>query len=411
MSTPQTFVVVGAGLAAARAVEAIGDGGHTGPLIVVGKEGSLPYDRPPLSKAVLAGSASPGSTELHPREWYAQRHVDLRLQVAATALDPVRHALTMDDGSELAWDRLLLATGSSVRRLDVPGADLANVLYLRTAAQAATLHDRLRAGGAVVIVGAGWIGLEVAAAARGHGCDVTVIEPQATPLTAVVGPELGHFFVDLHTSHGVTFRLGEGVSRLVGDESVSGVITTTGEHLRAETVVIGVGIAPDTRLAEDAGIEVDNGIVCDEALRTSAADVFAAGDVCSWFNPTLQHHIRLDHWDNAHAGGYAAGRSMLGEQVSHDAVPYFFSDQYDTGLEYAGHVPRGVRTELVLRGDPTERAFMAFWLSEGRVLAGMQVNRWDTIEDVKTLIRSRATVDPRDLADPRRDLVGGGTKP
>ena len=405
MST-ETLVIVGGGLAAARAVEAIREGGHQGSLVLVGNETSLPYDRPPLSKAVLAGTAAPDSAVLHPQEWYLEQQVDLRLGVQATRLDPQRHTLALGDRSELTWDRLLIATGSSVRRLDVPGADLANVLYLRTAVQSATLRDRFRSGGPVVIVGAGWIGLEAAAAARGHGCEVTVVEPQETPLHGVVGAEIGRYFVDLHTSQGVHFRLGDGVQRLVGDGAVTGVITTSGEHLPAETVLVGVGISPNTTLAEEAGLEINNGIRCDQALRTSAPDVFAAGDVANWFNPTLQHHLRVDHWANAHVGGFAAGRSMLGEQVSYDVVPYFFSDQYDTGLEYAGYIPPGASTELLLRGDPADNAFMAFWLSEGRVLAGMHVNVWDTIDDVKTLIASRATVDPHHLADPRQPLPG-----
>lgn len=403
MST-ETFAIVGGGLAAARAVEAIRQGGHEGPLILAGNESTLPYDRPPLSKDVLAGTADPETAVLHPLEWYVDQRVDLRLGVQATHLDLSGHTLTLEDHSELRWDRLLLATGSSVRRLTVQGADLDNVLYLRSIEQSATLRERLKSGGTVVIIGAGWIGLEVAAAARAHGCEVTVIEPQQTPLNAVLGTEIGQYFVDLHTAHGVRFRLGELVQRLVGEGVVTGVITTFGEHLPADTVVVGVGISPNTRLAEDAGIEVDNGIVCDQTLRTSAPDVFAAGDVANWFNPTLQQHIRVDHWSNAQDGGFVAGRSMLGEQVSHDALPFFFSDQYDAGLEYTGAVPRGTPTEMVLRGDPGENAFMAFWLSEGRVLAGMHVNVWDTIDGVKALIEGRATVDPRHLADPRHPL-------
>ena len=400
-----TFVIVGGGLAAARAIEAIREGGHQGPLVLVGNETSLPYDRPPLSKAVLAGTAAPDSAVLHPAQWYLERQVDLRLGVQATQLDPRGHTLTLADHSELTWDRLLIATGSSPRRLDVPGANLANVLYLRTAAESDALRDRLSSGGPVVIIGAGWIGLEVAAAARGHGCEVTVIEPQPTPLHGVVGARIGQHFVALHTSHGVSFRLGDGVRRLIGQGSVTGVLTTSGEQLPAETVIVGVGISPNTQLAEAAGIEVENGIVCDQSLRTSAPDVFTAGDVANWFNPTLQQHIRVDHWANAHDGGFAAGQSMLGAQPSYDVVPYFFSDQYYTGLEYAGHLPPDTPTDLVVRGDPAEKAFMAFWLTEGRVRAGMQVNTWDTIEDVKTLVASRAIVDPHHLADPRHPLL------
>lgn len=404
----ESLVVVGGGLAATRAVEAIRAGGFADAVTLVSSESSLPYDRPPLSKAVLAGTAAPDSAILHPREWYAERRVELRLGVAATRVDPSSHVLTLADHTELGWDRLLLATGSSPRRLDVPGADLANVLHLRTLADATTLRDRLAVGGHVVIVGAGWIGLEAAAAARAHGCDVTVIEPQPTPLHGVLGAAVGQYFTDLHTAHGVAFRLGDGVVRLVGDSAVTGVVTTSGEPLPAETVLVGVGITPNTRLAADAGIEVDDGIVYDQALRTSAPDVFAAGDVANWFNPTLQRRLRVDHWGNAQDGGCAAGRSMLGEEVTHDALPHFFSDQYDIGLEYAGHVPRGSAPEVVVRGDPASHAFLAFWLSEGRVLAGMHVNTWGSIDKVKALVASRSVVDARHLADPHRPWGGPG---
>ena len=396
----ETLLIVGGGLAAARGVEAIRDGGHDGTVVLVGQESEVPYDRPPLSKAVLLGQALPETATLHPREWYDERKVDLHLGVTATRLDPTAHTLSLSDGRVLTWDRLLIATGSSVRRLDVPGSDLANVLYLRTRHESTILRGRLELGGNLVIVGAGWIGLEVASAARAHGCAVTVIEPQSAPLQGVLGPEVGKYFVDLHSSHGVQFRLGEAVERFEGEVAVSGVRTTSGEVLSADTVVVGVGITPNTALAESAGIEVNNGIVCDQALHTSTVDILAAGDVANSFRPSLKRHVRVDHWANADEGGYAAGRSMLGEAVEYDPVPYFFSDQYDVGLEYAGYVPRDAKPELLVRGDPTDNAFMAFWLSEGRLLAGMHVNLWDTIDDVKTMIRSGSVVDPQQLGKP-----------
>lgn len=404
----ESLVVVGGGLAAARAVEAIRAGGHDGPLVLVGKEASLPYDRPPLSKGVLAGAATVDSAMLHPPQWYAEREVDLRLGVAAVRLDPQRHTLTLADSTELAWDRLLLATGSTPRRLDVPGAELDNVLYLRTDVDSTTLRARLESGRPVVIVGAGWIGLEVAAAARGHGCEVTVVEPQSTPLKGVLGEQVGTRFADVHRGHGVSFRFGAGVDRLVGDTAVSAVVTTTGETIPAETVVVGVGITPDTRLAAEAGLEVDNGIVCDSALRTSHPEVFGAGDAASWFNPILQQRLRVEHWANAHSSGFAAGRSMLGEAVVHDELPYFFSDQYDFGLEYVGHTAPGDPVDVVVRPGPTDDAYLALWVAQGRVVAGMHVNMWETIDDLRGLVRSGQAVDPRRLADPSLPLLNGG---
>jgi 3-phenylpropionate/trans-cinnamate dioxygenase ferredoxin reductase subunit len=394
------FVIVGGGVAAARAVEGIREAGAEGPIVIVSAEEQLPYEKPPLSKGTLAGDDPLDSAILHPQEWYDERGVTLRLGQRVAALDPAAHAVTLGDDTTLPYDRLLLATGSSARRLDVPGADLTNVLSLRSMAESAALRERLVAGGRVVLIGAGWIGLEVAAAARTHGCEVTVIEPQPTPLYGVLGPELGGWFTRLHESHGVTFRFDDGVTALEGDGAVSAVVTKGGDRLEADTVVVGVGITPNVELALAAGLDVDNGILCSATLQTSAPDVFAAGDVANWFNPTLGERIRVDHWANANDGGYAAGQAMGGVDVSYGPVPFFFSDQYDVGLEYAGFVPRGVSAEVVFRGDPDSGEFMAFWLADKRVLAGMHVNVWDTIDDVQALIRSKAEVDAHDVSDP-----------
>jgi 3-phenylpropionate/trans-cinnamate dioxygenase ferredoxin reductase subunit len=273
--------------------------------------------------------------------------------------------------------------------------------------ESAALRARLVAGSNVVIVGAGWIGLEVAAAARDHGCEVTIVEPQAAPLLGVVGERVGTWFADLHRSHGVDLRLGAKVARLEGHGSmpgaVSGVVLESGETIPADTVVVGIGVTPNTGLAADAGLEVDDGIVCDEHLRTSADGVYAAGDVANSYNPVVGERVRVEHWANALNGGFAAGRAMAGEDVTYDAIPYFYSDQYDAGLEYSGHVPSVAETEVVLRGDPASNEFMAFWVApEGdgeRVLAGMHVNVWDTIDAIKALVRDRTLVDRAKLAD------------
>ncbi|HET7399841.1 MAG TPA: FAD-dependent oxidoreductase [Intrasporangium sp.] len=395
-----THVIVGGGLAASRAADGIRDSDSEARIVIVSEEERLPYERPPLSKAVLVGDKPEDSALTHPAEWYAEHDVELRLGTAATALDVAGRTLTLADGSALAWDRLLLATGSTVRRLDVPGGDLLDVLYLRSMPDSAALRSRLVAGSNVVLIGAGWIGLEVAAAARTRGCEVTIVEPQAAPLLGVVGEQVGRWFADLHAAHGVALRLGDSVERLEGDGVVRSVVTGTGEVLPADTVVVGIGIVPNTRLAAEAGLEIDNGVVCDERLRTSADGVFAAGDVASWFNPTYGERMRVEHWANALNGGFAAGQSMAGEEVSYGPVPYFFSDQYDVGLEYAGHVPRGTATDVVLRGSPETNEFQAFWLDDGdRVLAGMHVNMWDSIDDLKELARSRTAVDRARLGD------------
>lgn len=400
------IVIVGGGLAAARAIEAIRESDRDTPIVLVGEEDRLPYERPPLSKAVLIGNEPEDSAYTHPQEWYDERQVELRLGTRATAIDPQAHAVTLDSGDTLDYGRLLITTGSTVRHLDLPGSDLLDIFYLRSMPDSAAIKARLVAGSEVVIVGAGWIGLEVAAAAREHGCEVTVIEPQPTPLNGVVGDEVGSWFAELHRSHGVNLLLGQGVQSFEGNDKhqVAAVVTGDGQRIPADTVVVGVGITPNTQLAEAAGLAVDNGITVDAGLRTSAPDVWAAGDVANWDNPTLGEHVRVEHWANAQDGGYAAGRSIVGEDVSYDVVPFFFSDQYDVGLEYAGHVPRGTDAELVLRGEPASNEFMAFWVvpegSGHRVLAGMHVNVWDSIDAVQDLVRKRTPVDTTRLADP-----------
>jgi 3-phenylpropionate/trans-cinnamate dioxygenase ferredoxin reductase subunit len=405
MSNSQPIVIIGGGLTAARAIEAIRESDQETPVVLVAKENRLPYERPPLSKGVMLGNDPEDVAFTHPREWYDDNHVDLRLGVAADRLDPAGRIVTLSDGSELGYGTVLIATGSGLRKLDVPGTDLADVFYLRSMTDSEKIRARLVAGSDVVIIGAGWIGLEVAAAARHHGAEVTIIEPQSAPLSGVVGEQIGTWFADLHRSHGVTLRLGEGVERLEGEDGkVTAVVTSSGERLPADTVVIGVGIRPNTRLAEDAGLEVDNGIVVDEALRASAEGVYAAGDVANWYNPTLDTRLRVEHWANAQDGGYAAGQSIVGKDVHYGPIPFFFSDQYDVGLEYAGYVPRDTEADVVLRGDPTSNEFMAFWVvPEGdgvRVLAGMHVNVWDTMDAVQVLIRDRTPVDRARLADP-----------
>ncbi|MEO6997088.1 MAG: FAD-dependent oxidoreductase [Terracoccus sp.] len=408
--TRATYLIVGGGLAASRAVEGIRSLDQSGSIVLVTEEERLPYERPPLSKAALKGDDPVESAFTHEKGWYADNHVDLRVGDPATSLDASENTVTLEDGAVVGYDNLLLATGSSARALDVPGADLDGVLYLRRMPESTALRARFAAGHRMVIVGAGWIGLEVAAAAVEAGCQVTVVEPQPSPLFGVLGPEIGAWFADLHRSHGVKFQFGEGVERLTGEGHVTGVVTKSGPTVPADTVVVGVGISPNTGLAEAAGLQIDNGIVTDSSLRSSDRQVWAAGDVASWLSPTLETHVRVEHWANANDGGYAAGRSMAGSDELYDPIPFFFSDQYDVGLEYAGYVARGAETELVVRGDLASNEFMAFWVvpAEGsdaggdgvRVLAGMHVNVWDTIDAVQQLVRERTTVDRTRLADP-----------
>ena len=316
----------------------------------------------------------------------------------ATSLDTGHRELTLDDGERLRYDRLLLATGAEPRRLSIPGADLDGVLYLRTVGDSDTLRERLDHGGSIVVVGAGWIGCEVAASARQRGLEVTVVEPAAVPLERVLGTELGAIYRDVHTDHGVQMLLGTGIEAFEGSQAVARVRTSDGRELDCDLVVVGVGVQPRTELARQAGLAVDNGILVDEHLQTSVPGVFAAGDVANAHHPFYGERIRVEHWANALNQGPAAARSLLGGSEPYERLPYFFSDQYDVGMEYTGFARSWDR--VVFRGDPATREFVAFWLVEDRVVAGMNLNVWDVTDAVKRLIRERLPVDERRLADP-----------
>jgi 3-phenylpropionate/trans-cinnamate dioxygenase ferredoxin reductase component len=398
------YVIIGASLAGAKAAETLREEGFGGPVVLLGEETERPYERPPLSKGYLLGRDDKSVIYLHDEDWYAGHDVDLRLGVTASRIDPDGHRVELSDGNTAGYSKLLITTGASPRRLAVPGGDLDGLLYLRTAADSERLAAAFRGGGTVVIAGAGWIGLETAAAARASGCEVTVVEPASGALHASLGPELGGMFTDLHMRHGVTFRFAEGVAGFRGDGSrVRSVVTSAGAELPADHVVVAIGVAPNDGLAQAAGLETGNGIVADAALRTSNPDIYAAGDVVNWFNPLLGRRVRVEHWGNALAGGPAAARAMLGQDVTYDWVPYFFSDQYDLGMETAGLPEPGTYDQVVYQGDRDALEFIAFWLSGGAVVAGMNVNVWDVNDDIQALIRAGAAgkqVDTARLTDP-----------
>lgn len=398
-----TFVIVGGGLAGAKAAETLRAEGFGGEVVLFAGEPELPYERPPLSKEILLGKAGREKAYVHPREWYAEHTVDLRTGVTVAMIDPAAHLVTFDGGT-IGYDKLLLATGASARRIDIPGAGLDNVRYLRTLPESETLRAGFTPQARVVIVGAGWIGLEAAAAARTAGSSVTVLEPQPGALYGALGPELGGKFAGLHRSHGVEFRFGESAAEFraaePGSARVESVLTTSGAELPADVVLVGIGAVPNDGLARSAGLDVDNGVVTDSALRTSDPDIFAAGDVASSFLPLLRRHVRVEHWSNALNGGKAVAKSMLGQQVEYNRVPYFYSDQYDLGMEAAGLPLPGSYDQVVYRGDSESLEFIAFWLKEGRLVAGMNVNVWDVNDDIQSLIRSGKPLDPARLADP-----------
>jgi 3-phenylpropionate/trans-cinnamate dioxygenase ferredoxin reductase component len=406
----RTFVIVGGGLAGAKAAETLREEGFRGRVILIGDEREHPYERPPLSKGLLQGREERDSVFVHEPAWYARADVELHLGLQVVAIDRAAKTVALGDGTVLAYDKLLLVTGAEPRRPDVPGAGLAGIHQLRSLSHAERLRGVLaalgRENGRLVIAGAGWIGLEVAAAARGYGAEVTVVEPEPTPLHRVIGPELGQLFADLHREHGVRFHFGARVAEITGqDGMVLAVRTDDGEEFPAHQVLTAVGAAPRTALAEAAGLAIADrseggGIAVDASLRTSDPDVYAAGDAASAFHPLLGTRLRVEHWANALNQGPAAARAMLGREVAYDRVPYFFSDQYDLGLEYSGWAPAGSYDQVVLRGDAGKREFIAFWLRQGRVLAGMNVNVWEVTGPVQELIRSGRTVDPQALGDP-----------
>jgi 3-phenylpropionate/trans-cinnamate dioxygenase ferredoxin reductase component len=403
-----TFAIVGGGLAGAKAAETLRTAGFDGEVVLFGSEPERPYERPPLAKGYLLGKDTRDSVFVHPADWYAEHKVDLRTGVTVAMIDPAAHLVTFDGGT-IHYDKLLLTTGAHARRIDIPGTGLGNVLYLRTLPESETLRAAFTPDARVVIVGSGWIGLEAAAAARTAGSSVTIVEPQPGALYGALGPEVGGKFADLHRSHGVEFRFGESAAEFLaagpGSGQVGSVVTTAGTELPADVVVVGIGAVPNDGLAKSAGLEVSNGVVTDSALRTADPDIFAAGDVASSYHPLLGRHLRMDHWSNALNGGKAAAMSMLGQPIEYDRVPYFYSDQYDLGMECAGLPLPGTYDEVVYRGDSDTLEFIAFWLKERKVVAGMNVNVWDVNDEIQGLIRSARSLDPARLSDPAIPLA------
>jgi 3-phenylpropionate/trans-cinnamate dioxygenase ferredoxin reductase subunit len=406
MPTEQSFVIVGASLAGAKAAETLRAEGFDGRVVLIGAEHERPYERPPLSKDYLRGEAERETVYVHHAGYYDDHDIELRLGRTVVSLDTSIGQVALDDGKRLRYDRLLLTTGAEPRRLSIPGEALDGVLYLRNVEDSDALRERFDRGGSVVVIGAGWIGCEVAASARQRGLDVTVLDPLMVPLERVLGAEVGAVYHDIHTDHGVQMLLGTGVAAFEGRAAVERVLTSDGRRLDCDFVVVGVGVQPRTAFAAQAGIYVDDGILVDEYLQTSMPGVFAAGDVAMTHYPLDGRRIRLEHWANALNQGPVAARNMLGRREPYDNVPYFFSDQYDIGMEYAGYARTWDR--VVFRGDPASREFIAFWLVDDRVVAGMNVNVWDVNDQIQQLIRSRARVDDRRLADtdvPLEDLA------
>jgi 3-phenylpropionate/trans-cinnamate dioxygenase ferredoxin reductase subunit len=395
-----TFVIIGGGLAGAKAAEALRDNGFDGQIVLFGAEEHLPYERPPLSKDYLADKKGLPDFTVDPEDWYREHDVDLRLGTEVTGIDRLTHSVGFDEGHHQGYDKLLLATGSSSRRPPIPGGDADGVHYLRTVDDASDLRAVLTKGARLAVVGAGWIGLEVAASARERGVEVTVVESAELPLLGALGREAAEVFAKLHREHGVDLRLKTSVEQITTDGGkATGLKLGDGSTVSADAVLVAVGAKPNTELAEKAGLELaEGGVRVDASLKTSDDDVYAVGDIAAAENPLFGTRVRTEHWANALKQPAVAVAGMMGNPGVYDELPYFFTDQYDLGMEYVGHA--GDYASAVFRGDPDGREFTMFWLdAESRVLAGMNVNVWEGLDDIKDLIRSRKPVDAGRLAD------------
>lgn len=406
MTDQQVFTIIGGGLAGATAAETLRSEGFEGRIRLIAGEAHAPYLRPPLSKEYLKGDAERDTIFVQKPEWYREQRVELEQGVAVQSLDTDARTITLADGRTETYDRLLLATGASPRHLPLDGANLDGVHYLRTVEDSERLKSEIAAGGRrVVIIGSGWIGLEVASAARAYGNEVTVIGRETLPLDNVLGAELGAVFEALHTANGVRLIGAASTRGIDGEDGHVTAVVTGSETIGADVVVIGAGAIPNVELAKAAGLTVDNGVLVDQALRTSVPEIFAAGDVANAYHPVADAHLRNEHWANAIAQGKAAAKSMLGQSVVFDDIPYFYTDQFDLGMEYSGYPTLTTGASVVFRGDVEKREFIAFWVAEGRVVAGMNVNVWDVNDDVQALIRSGRAVDVARLSDAQVPLA------
>ncbi|MDH3716023.1 MAG: FAD-dependent oxidoreductase [Gammaproteobacteria bacterium] len=397
----QTHLIVGAGQAGGQAARTMRQCGFEGRIIVVGEEPHPPHQRPPLSKAVLLGKVPPEKTHLFKAEWYAENDVELRLRTQVTRVEADAHRLTLDDGSTLDYDKLLLATGATLRRLEISGAELPSVHYLRRIEDALALQSAFQGGTRLVVIGGGFIGLEVAASARQLGCEVTVLEAADRLMGRAMDAWMGAYFERLHESHGVTVRLQQQVTEIVVDGDATKVVTADGA-VAADVIVAGIGIVPNDSLARQIGAEVDNGVVVDTQGRTDIADIFACGDVACHHNSRFGRRLRLESWENAQNQAIAAASTMCGEPAHYDPVPWFWTNQFDVNLQLAGMPPNW--DSRVLRGDPDSGPFTVFYLAGNTIVACSAVNNAREMRSARTLIEQSVPVTAQQLQDPETDL-------
>ncbi|GAB0104659.1 FAD-dependent oxidoreductase [Nocardia sp. JMUB6875] len=397
--TTARFVIAGGGLAAAKLAEALRANDFDGTVTLIGTEYHLPYERPPLSKEHLLGKKALVDFTVDPAQWYRDHHVEVMPGTTVTAVDRATKTVALPDGTTLPYDKLALATGSRPRLLRLPGADAEGVHVLRTIEDSDALLALFGTARRLAVIGAGWIGLEVTAAARAAGVEVTVLETESVPLQAALGTEMGEVFAQLHRDHGVDLRLGVKVGEIAtSGGKATGVRLDNGTLIEADAVLMAVGARPNIELAADAGLAVGGGVLVDESLATSDPDIVAVGDIADQQHPVLGQRIRVEHWANALNQPAVAALTMLGKPAVYDRLPYFFTDQYDLGMEYTGYVGPKQQAHVVVRGDLGKREFVAYWLDSGnRVLAGMNVNVWDVTDKIKQLILGGEAVDPETL--------------
>ena len=399
---PQTYVVVGASLAGATAAVTLRDEGYEGRVVLVGEEPHVPYERPPLSKEYLRGEVPFERAFVHSADVYAEREIETRRGIRAVRLDTVENVVELAGGERLLFEKALIATGARNRRPAIPGLELEGVFDLRTVEDADRIRAEALPGRKAVVVGMGFIGSEVAASLRSLGVQVAVVAPGSAPLQHVLGEDVGGVLAEIHREHGVQLHFGDSVEAFEGAGRVERVATTAGRQIECDFAVLGVGVEPAAELAAGTGIEVDNGIVVDEYCRTNVEGIYAAGDVANHYHPVFERRIRVEHWDNALKHGPAAARNMLGKDQPYEEIPWFWSDQYDTNVQYAGF--HTTWDELVVRGTLEERSFVAFYCTKGRVLAAVAVNRGRDLRRSVPLIEARRPVDPAKLRDPDLDL-------
>jgi 3-phenylpropionate/trans-cinnamate dioxygenase ferredoxin reductase component len=396
------YVIVGASLAGATAAITLREEGADGTVTLIGAENELPYERPPLSKAYLRGDVPFDKALVRSAAFYTEHGIETILGTRVARIDPSTSVVELEDRRHVPFDALLIATGGRNRRVSIPGADHEGIYGLRTVQDADRIRKEIVAGRRVVVVGMGFIGSEVAASLRQKGLDVVAIDPSKTPLFRVLGEAVGQTIADLHRAHGVRTIFEDTVAAFEGTRRVTHVVTKAGLRLECDFVVVGIGIEPAVEILEGSGIHVNNGVVVDEYCQTNVSGVYAAGDVANHYHPIFNRRIRVEHWQNAIKQGAAAARNMLGRRVAYDEIHWFWSDQYDANLQYAGF--HASWEQLIVRGRLDSGSYLACYVNDGRIDAVVGLNRPRDVRRVMPFIKSRRAVDLEQLRDEGVDL-------